>query len=126
MLQRLQTLYLLGMIICQIATFIFPVLRPIPEGMTGKLLFVFPAAIFFLSAVIIFLYKKRKLQIFLCWINNILIAVFCGIAFYLFRQTETNIVFSMILPFAALVLNLLAIHRIRKDEALIRSLNRLR
>ena len=86
-----------------------------------------------LSVLIVFLYKKRMLQIRLASFNLFMILGYYGlIAFYILkRNPEANSVFEnvsigMITPFIAIVLIYLAIRKIGADAALIRSLNRIR
>ena len=86
-----------------------------------------------LSVLIVFLYKKRMLQIRLASFNLFTILGYYGlIAFYILkRNPEVNSVFEhvgvgLVTPFIAIVLTYLAIRKIGADEALIRSLNRIR
>lgn len=86
-----------------------------------------------LSVIIVFLYNKRMLQIRLAAMNIFIILGYYGlIAFYILkRNPELNSVFEnigigIIMPFVAIVLTYLAIRKIGADEALVRSLNRIR
>ena len=86
-----------------------------------------------LSVGIVFLYNKRMLQIRLSVINIFLILGYYGlIAFYIYmRNPEVESVFQnigigIITPFIAMIFTYLAIRKIGADEALIRSLNRIR
>ena len=86
-----------------------------------------------LSVIIVFLYNKRMLQIRLSGINIFLMLGYYGlIAFYIYmRNPEAeslfqNIGVGIITPFIAIILTYLAIRKIGADEALIRSLNRIR
>lgn len=83
-----------------------------------------------LTLIAIFLYKKRSLQMLLCWFAIILIVTAQAFVFYKF-QTKVFIgdvilrkwnLFSVI----AVVLEILAFVYIRKDEETIKSLDRLR
>lgn len=94
---------------------------------------VIPVAAVILNALaVIFLYKKRPLQIKLASANIFLILASCCAFFYYswsFMQTyscEIKMNFSILLPILAFIFNLLAIKSIKKDEKLIRSLNRIR
>ena len=94
-----------------------------------------------LSAITIFLYKNRMLQFRLCMSNIVLhvgalacIAVFCwrmsvGIA-ALEPYQEVQRVFTLgwasIMPVISIILLSLALRGIAKDEALVRSLDRIR
>ena len=86
-----------------------------------------------LSVIIVFLYTKRMLQIRLAAINIFMILGYYGlIAFYIYmRNPEVNSAFQnigvgIVTPFVAMILTYLAIRKIGADEALIRSLNRIR
>jgi hypothetical protein len=93
------------------------------------------AIIILLSFVIIFLYKRRILQIRICVFNTLLMIGFCvltGIYAWQFTQSpdlpgaKLNIHFRAAFPIIAVILNYLAIRNIGADEALVRSLERLR
>ena len=110
--------------------------------MIGKPELIYPAwAMFILVAVIallalitIFLYRKRMLQIRLCIFNAFLmIGFYCLFAFYVHvikqqigSEISMSIKFALSFPLINIVLDYLAIRNIGADEALIRSLNRLR
>lgn len=82
--------------------------------------------------VTIFLFKKRMAQIRLTIFNIVLLLGLQGLAFYYISaaKTELEASYSFQLPFVfpivAAILSFLALRAIAKDEALIRSLNRLR
>ncbi|GJM29210.1 MAG: hypothetical protein DHS20C17_18450 [Cyclobacteriaceae bacterium] len=79
-------------------------------------------------------YRNRVNQMKLGALNSLLLAGFLGLAVYFtFRlekmvslPVEGNYDFGMYLPAVALVCNLLANRFIRKDEALVRSVDRIR
>ena len=85
-----------------------------------------------LTFITIFLYKKRLLQIRLCALNLGLHAGLSIMIFYFGKtaardfQAELSFDWPLVLPLAALILIFLALRAIGKDEALIRSLNRIR
>lgn len=150
MLQRIQTVYLLLASICMVvsllthlATFSFNGEIVQLEAMGFYLnkeiifstwgLFVIGNISAILSVLIVFLYNKRMLQIRLAAINIFIILGYYGlIAFYIsMRNPEVNSEFQnigigIIMPFIAIILTYLAIRKIGADEALIRSLNRIR
>ena len=150
MLQRIQTVYLLLASICMVVSLltnlaIFTVSGEIVnfEAMGFYLneeiifstwgLFIIGNISAVLSVLIVFIYKKRMLQIRLAGMNLFIILGYYGlIAFYfLKRNTEVvstfeNVGIGMITPFVAIVFTYLAIRKIGADEALIRSLNRIR
>lgn len=83
--------------------------------------------------VTIFLYKKRMLQLRISTILLVLIVFFYGIIvyyLYVMLSPETTITYTLkpvlAMPFVAGVFIYLAIRAIGRDEALIRSLDRLR
>lgn len=86
-----------------------------------------------ISFVSIFLFKKRKVQIKLCYISIAFIVLFyAAFAFYLCTgQTGLEAEFSKVeyglaLPAISLILIVLALSKIKADERLVQSLNRIR
>ncbi len=85
-----------------------------------------------LLLVIIFLYRKRILQIRLCGMSlGLLIGL--SVMIYYFGKTaskelgaEHSFSWAMVLPLIAMVFVFLAIKAIGRDEALIRSIDRIR
>jgi hypothetical protein len=152
MIQRIQTLFLLGAAI-SLALMAFLPLAEIRGGdghyyqalslglkMTGGevvfptlpvlILVVFCAL---LSLINIFLFKRRKLQIRLCVYGIILCFGLIGLLYYfwvvMFRQFEIEdywFKLPLVMPVAAIIFTYLAFRGIRKDEILIRSLDKLR
>ncbi|GAB4252452.1 MAG: DUF4293 domain-containing protein [Vicingaceae bacterium] len=88
------------------------------------------------SLIVIFLYKKRQLQIKLCKLNILLLALeVAGIALYadaakeliaIEGEVETKMTFGIFIPVISLILTYLATRAIRKDEELVRAADRLR
>jgi len=90
-------------------------------------------AIILFSLLAIYTYKNRKRQITLCVVNIILFVVFyVGMAAYSYAmQAKLGISFEAIqygsiLPTIALIFNVLALIKIKADEKLVRSLDRIR
>lgn len=87
-----------------------------------------------LNLVAIFLYSNRKRQIKVVRLLLVISALFTGLVFadhYQYEQgLEEGAVYSYafvtFLPAVALILQFLALVRIRKDERLVRSMDRLR
>jgi hypothetical protein len=84
-----------------------------------------------LCLITIFLYRKRLLQIKLCITGIILQALIIAVIYmYVFRlSTVLNSIsydFTVFFPFLSVILLYLAIRAIRKDEKLIRSVDRIR
>ena len=93
------------------------------------------AFITLLSFVIIFMYKKRIRQIRICVFNTFLIIGFCALSgFYLWQfgkmpelpDMKISMKIWAAFPIISIILNYLAIRSIGVDEALVRSLERLR
>lgn len=92
-----------------------------------------------LPFVTIFLYKNRPLQIRLCGVECVLLIgavalvgaftyVVCNNIFTEFDITWSNIVFrfGVLMPIVSVVLTVLAMRAILRDELLVRSLDRIR
>ncbi|MDH6354938.1 glucan phosphoethanolaminetransferase (alkaline phosphatase superfamily) [Dysgonomonas sp. PH5-45] len=150
MIQRIQSVYLLLVaILMAVAAFL-----PLAELKSTGVLYEFEAAgIFFeghkvfatwgvitfavLSALAsfanIFLYKKRKVQISVCAITLLFIMLFY-VAFGVYMNVAVaklnaeflGFEFGISLPAIAFILNILAWHKIKADEKLVRSLDRIR
>lgn len=96
-------------------------------------LFVIGAISSLLSLVTLFLYKKRMLQIRLSIFNTVVMVgfyLFFGFVLYQVNAVDNlhfqRVGVGIIMPVIAIILTILAIRRIGADEALVRSLNRLR
>jgi hypothetical protein len=154
-IQRIQTLYLLIVAGLFIALLFLP-LAVLQSGgslymfdVAGVTTFakppelVFPtwsmmsvaAIVILLSFTIIFMYKRRILQIRMCIFNSLVIIGFCVLfGFYLWQFNKSlqlpDLRITLRLwtsfPIISLILNYLAIRNIGSDEALVRSLDRLR
>lgn len=160
MIQRVQSLFLLGAVILLTLVMFFPVwsnqgslngnnvevtLTAFDLSMTGEdgtlvkeEATVYSAAIALLSAITalfaIFRFKQRKTQLKLGRLNILLILLLI-ISFvypittgqsWLGTQEAGNFKISFFLPILALILVFLANHYIKKDEKLVRSMDRLR
>ena len=89
---------------------------------------------FILTLITIFLYKKRSLQIRLCAFN-VLVNILLIIVIFFFYATKIKTMThiepdynyaGMVMPLISLVFLILASRSVRKDEALVRSSERLR
>jgi hypothetical protein len=96
-------------------------------------LLVLDAVVLAIALITIFLFKKRMLQIRLTIFNTILLFGFYGLFAYLiygfkgeFGELNYALKYAASFPAVSIVLNYLAIRNIGADEALVRSLNRLR
>ncbi|SFD85216.1 DUF4293 domain-containing protein [Thermophagus xiamenensis] len=81
----------------------------------------------------IFLFKKRILQIRLCGLNMGFLPGLSGLIYYMGKTgaknlgvTDLSFNLPLILPLIALILVFLAMRAIGKDEALVRSIDRIR
>ena len=95
--------------------------------------FILASVLSFLTFINIWLYKKRKLQIRICVYSIILAFGLIGLIYYYFvigfRQLDQPayaLRFPLVVPVIFIILIYLAFRGIRKDEILIRSLDRIR
>lgn len=155
MLQRIQTVYLLLFIVCSMVLCLLPlfeltafdglyvlsVIKTSFSGASGSavLSYNFPLMVILslmilLALAIIFKYNNRKLQMKLIFICMILLILFSAILCFNYFQlaglstADNSIKISWILAIlpVQMVLLWLANSGIRKDEALVRSADRLR
>lgn len=83
------------------------------------------------ALVTIFLYKNRMLQIRMCIFNSLLLVGFylAFIAFYFALKTDDNtyrIAWALCLPLVSIILNIMAIRAIGRDEVMVKAADRLR
>jgi len=154
MLQRIQTLYLLiGIIISVIANFydVGGLFNNEPRAFdfnylglyeitSGSKVFMVAAEMYtiiatlipLLSLISIFLFRKRMLQIRILIVNAVLMLGYYGVLYiYLWQygkvlKADLHLDFPASAQLVNVILTILAIMAILKDEALVRSLNRLR
>ncbi len=150
MLQRIQTIFLLLASACMLAAVATPLSTFTYQGDTVVFeamgmykndnltdstwgLFALGIISSIASLITVFLYKQRVLQIRLSVMNIIVMVgfyLFFGYLIYSVYSTEAltfqKIGIGLIMPIVAIILTYLAIRRIAADEALVRSLNRLR
>lgn len=138
MIQRQQTLWLLLSAVAALLSYMFPFVtgkglvknlaadKTITAG-SEFIILVLTGIALILAAVTIFLYKNRKQQIQLCLIG-IVVSVGMIILYILEvrKLTTGTLALSSILPFLVLIGFILAFRNIRKDEKLIKSLDKLR
>ena len=150
MIQRIQTIYLLLVCVLMSLTLCSPL--AILSG--GEQIYLFNDCGFYLGTenvspnwgvltfaglsaimalVSIFLYKNRKKQMKIVNFNNLLIVLFYATFGVYFLYTSgrlnlsfLNVSFGIALPLVALVFNILAYLKIKADEKLVQSLNRIR
>lgn len=147
MIQRIQTIYifiaavlvalLLKLDFAELAVngelYVFNAKGIISDGQIlfdGLPVMGFIGLITLLHLVIIFLYKKRIRQIRFLSFTILLLLGLVGVMFYFlyaaFEDAEIVFKIPVVFPVLAVILDYLAIRAIGKDEALIRSLNRIR
>ena len=164
MIQRVQTLFLLGVIISMALIVIFPIwekadteagvkyaidafyVQEFQKAEDGSDLWELEESkpIFYLAGLggvvclvalfSIFQFKKRTMQIKLGALNAFLMMAFIAIATYFIYEGENKIGLNIggdfktgyFLPLAAMILNSLANRFVKKDEKLIRSVDRIR
>ncbi|MDR3245077.1 MAG: DUF4293 domain-containing protein [Prevotellaceae bacterium] len=139
MIQRIQTLYLLVVIILQsvllstnIAKYIdLSGIEHVCRTANFSLLAALASITALIPAISLFLYKKRMLQMRFNIFNSILLVALQGFIIYniaSFFNQEITFKFSIqsVFPVISLILSILAIRNILKDELLIKSFNRIR
>jgi hypothetical protein len=138
MIQRQQTLWLLLSALAALLSFMFPFVTgkglkdglPVDVTLTAGsnfLLLILTGASLVLAMATIFLYKDRKLQIKLTLVGMVLTIGI--IILYIMQMNKLNsatLALFCILPFAGLIGYFMAFRNIRKDEKLIKSLDKLR
>ena len=96
----------------------------------GLAIFVFIPVIALLHFIAIFLYKKRILQIRILVFSIVLLLGLFGLFFYYtyasFKGAQVAFKIPVVFPVVAAILDFLAIRAIGKDEALVRSVDRIR
>lgn len=154
MIQRIQTIYLFLSAVLIFLIFMFPlsefllnndllyILRyrgiyEIKEGVELSVIRSLPLAtlfgiILFVNLINIFLFKNRGLQMRICVFSIILMLGSLGLTYYYvytaFNEfgTIVNYKLTITFPLIAAILNYMAFRGIRKDEKLVKSLDRIR
>lgn len=147
MIQRIQTVYLLLSVILLSSLFWLPLAEiTVREGLyaftikgisgsegivfKGLPLILFLTLLILMHIVVIILYRKRILQIRLLVFTIVSMLGFSGLLIWFayagFTGATAGFKIPMAFPWIAIILDYLAIRNIGKDEALIRSIDRLR
>lgn len=151
MIQRLQTLFLFIVLVCSIMYFIFPIAHIIlPDNtipikicgfycldektlnnnfISGWYLMTLAIINSLTTLISIFLYKKRMLQIRLNIFNIFIKLGFFTMIFFFLHQSKIidyHISILIILPIVEVILTILAIRLILRDEVLVKSIDRIR
>lgn len=151
MIQRIQSVYLL--VVAALSALVM--MAPLADLTTDKATFVFNTlnvtdvatgaevsstwpvmailvAVILVSVYTILQYKNRLLQIRLAKINGLLSVLFYAVFFFYFwllkdkLQVTLHMRLILALPLVSYVMNWLAIRAIKADEALVKSLDRIR
>lgn len=137
MIQRQQSLWLLLSTICAFLTYKLPffsgtkqvnniIEKAIIDGSSTFFLLIITGASIILSLITIFLFKDRKLQFRLC-LGGVALSVLLLILYFTeIKNLSGSISLSSILVFAIIVGYIMAAIKIRKDEKLVKALDRLR
>ncbi len=152
MIQRIQSLFLLGAAVFLVLMLFLPLAEILTEegiyytGMSAGLklesgelafstlpVFILVLVSVFLLFLNIFLYRRRKIQIRICVYSIILLFGLIGLLYYywviIFRQlnVESNLLkIPIVFPAVAIIFTYLAFRGIRRDEILIRSTDKIR
>ena len=133
MIQRIQSLFLL---ICSILNLLYcyhlcfgneisKFFLDIESNIPFEVIFLFPLSISLISFYNIFKYKNRQTQFVLNRLSIIICFVFIGILIFVF-DVISSFKFMNLAPLFSIVLLVLANRAIKKDEDLIRSIDRIR
>lgn len=147
MLQRIQTIYMVAALLFMSLLFKLPIADLLAEGevltftlsgvfsgermiFSGLPLQILLGIILLLHLVSIFSYKNRIRQMRILGFTILTMLGLFGMFFYFayasFAQVTAGFKLYVVLPVVASVLDYLAIRNIGKDEALVRSIDRLR
>jgi hypothetical protein len=138
MIQRIQTIWLLLAGIATLLTLKFPFFAGQKEGIgfslnaTGEFyLIILAVAIALASFIGLFLFKNRKLQMKITALGFFLGLLLNGFFLYAYltncyHLNNAVVILSAVIYLSIPILLLLAFIRIRKDEQLIKSMDRLR
>ena len=145
MIQRLQTIFLLLAAACFGGLFGLPLLKstaPSAQMLADQVyeikdhtgLLAGTGLIILLTLLTIFLYKNRKLQVQLTWVIVTCCVLFLGMAYFFLTQENGNNISALglavqagsFLPILTILFCILAARNIRKDDKLVKSMDRLR
>ncbi len=153
MLQRIQTLYLLVSLVLAVLLLFSPITEIFAdsnkllvfkstglfEAENGKIIIKTIPVIILISVIIllyivsILTFKKRVLQARICMLNILLLLGLVGLAYYylsfIFRKTEpleSSLQLAALYPVICIILTFLAYRNIRKDEQIVRYIDKIR
>lgn len=121
MIQRIQTIWLFFItVFLSVAIFIMKKYFSSLAGTAKLFLIIEDGLIIMLSFMTVFFYKNRLLQVIICFF------IFVLLFFFFITLLLCKLWAMLVFPFIAIFVNVFAILAIRKDEKLVRSLDRLR
>jgi hypothetical protein len=138
MLQRIQTVFLLAAAILLTCMFFNPFITLKDLIRLDKIeyiryadnmvIYVLLIVATFIGYLNIFLYRKRMLQIRLCIFNSLILLGLQGVIAYYVFPVEWGASFSLTaaFPVVAAILTFLALRYIARDEAMLKTMERLR
>ncbi|KPK79137.1 MAG: hypothetical protein AMS27_18305 [Bacteroides sp. SM23_62_1] len=153
MIQRIQTLYLLFALILTVLLFFSPIIEILTdnnqllvfkssglyEAESDEIIIktvpvtILLAVVVFLYFIAILLYKRRVLQARICMLTILLLAGLAGLLIYyltfVFRKIDTtgsSFQLAALYPVICIILTYLAYRGIRKDEQIVRSIEKIR
>ncbi len=138
MIQRQQTLWLLLATVAAILSFMFPFVtgqEMVKNVLTTRsvnasnnfIILVLTGGSVILSTAIIFLYKNRKQQMQLCLLGLLLAALIILLYVLQMRKlVKPVLALSCVFPFIIMAGYFMALRNIRRDEKLVKSLDKLR
>jgi hypothetical protein len=130
MIQRIQTVYLFFVFCLMAVLVVFPF--SIASSWSMGVITGLAVAVAFASIVNIFRYKKRDMQIRMCYAMLVLLVLIYALYFIFERNYLPlsdflqHVRFTFSFPLIACIFLYLAIRGMKKDEKLVRSLDRLR
>jgi hypothetical protein len=153
MIQRIQTFYLFVSLVLGVLMLFSPVSEILADSNkllvfkstglydaeNGKIIIKTIPVIILISVIIllyivcIFAFKRRVLQARICMLNILLLLGLVGLAYYylsfIFRKTEpleSSLQLAAIYPVICIILTFLAYRNIRKDEQIVKSIDKIR
>ncbi len=141
MIQRIQTLFLILSALIATVLFITPLPPPCNITLAQSLIHIKTAPnlwskiaavgnliLIAYNLVIIFIFRKRLLQISLCWVLAITSIFFAALLYFALFSVEATFAqrWPVVLPLISSMLALLSVFFIKRDEQLVRAADRIR
>ncbi len=127
MLQRIQTLYLFGALIVNFLFLFVPIetSKETSVCLTSNIsISVLALTLNGLLLFTIFSFKNRKRQMLICYL--LLFGFLLEISLTILLVTTGSLYWNLIFPLASFELTVLALSRVKRDDQLVRSADRLR